>query len=218
MAVLCSDPSSVRQHWIKRRAISGKDLDEVLWQLHTTTTSVPSSIFDAPTSGSESEVSLQIGVLFRDTMRVMRTQSWNRQEGLRWMDPKVYSASVNASPPLQKALDELHSALDIIRLSCKLLQQVIIASRKVKLGDSAKSIDITILIKHIPANKRSDLANRLLDLYQRLAVLWSKNFSVHGLPVAFKQPPELLQLLTFDLPNFQVDQIYQQIFVAKKIK
>ena len=39
------------------------------------------------------------------------------------------------------------------------------------------------LVKMIPASTRSDLANRFLDLYQRFAVLWARNFCSSGLPV-----------------------------------
>jgi len=198
----------------------------VLWQLHVTDCRLPvyvatGGLQDAP-DATESPIVMQIAENFKEMVRLLREHSWKRQEGLRWMDPEIYGESTGSASPVQRALDELHVAIDLVRLSCRLIQQVVLVNSAGNWpepeGDGDGMVDVSASIRRIPASKRSDLANRLLDIYQRFAVLWSKSFSVHGLPVAFKQPPELLQQLTFDLPNFQVDQIYQRIFVAKKMK
>jgi len=234
-AVACTGAQAVRHCWQQRRESRVRELDEVLWQLHVAECRLPGFVarggYDSAVAGSlESPIVMQIAESFKEMMRLLRDHSWKRQEGLRWMDPEIYGESTGSASPVQRALDELHVAIDLVRLSCRLIQQIVLVNHTDQARSASRAqgldleegqdgmVDVSASIRKIPASKRSDLANRLLDIYQRFAVLWSKSFSVHGLPVAFKQPPELLMQLTFDLPNFQVDQIYQRIFVAKKMK
>ena len=49
-----------------------------------------------------------------------------------------------------------------------------------------------------------------------LVVISSYYFGMLPQPLqAFRQPPELLELLTFDLPNFDMVEIFEKIFTPK---
>mmetsp|Transcript_1821 Transcript_1821/g.2389 ORF Transcript_1821/g.2389 Transcript_1821/m.2389 type:complete len:190 (-) Transcript_1821:518-1087(-) len=182
---------------------------------------------DPSLKGPRESALLDIGTTFKELLRVMRAHSWKRQDALRWMPPEAYASSVDKATSVQRSLDSVHLTVDLLKLSCRLLQQLLLAvehpSKKKKSPKKSESltpvpaITVSELMSRIPSPTRSDLANKFLDLYQRFAVLWSRNFVSSGLPVAFKQPPELLRLLTRDLPNFQTNEIYERIFAAKAL-
>ena len=221
----------------KEAAASACSLDEPLWQLHLGAAALPWDLWADPLSSS---AVLELGESYKAFNRTLRAKpplgtveppstaasapaaSFARQEGLRWASADAFSAAVTSGTPAQQCLDALHVCLDLLRLSCRLLQQVLHV--KDAKSNSAKGEahggafrPVTSLVKRIPASTRSDLANRFLDLYQRLAVLWGRQFSSVGLPVAFRHPPELLQLLTFDLPNFHAHEMYDRILAAKRL-
>ena len=228
-------------------AASACSLDEPLWQLHLGAAVLPRALWADPLSSS---AVLELGESYKAFNRTLRSkpspttveQPWTaasppaasfaRQEGLRWASSAAFSGAVHTSgTPAQQGLDALHLCLDLLRLSCRLLQQVLHVKEtgsKSAGGDKDSEANgnganksalrpVASLVKRIPASTRSDLANRFLDLYQRLAVLWGRQFSASGLPVAFRHPPELLQLLTFDLPNFHAHEMYDRILAAKRL-
>jgi hypothetical protein len=90
-------------------------------------------------------------------------------EGLRWIEPKAYLPSLATASPVQRALDSVHAALDLMRLSCRLLQLIITAKQRHLKSKSTPLPDndpdtVAFLITLIPASTRSDIANRFLDL------------------------------------------------------
>jgi hypothetical protein len=230
--VLCCSRGELKQCWAARRqscrALTSCRLDEPLWQLHAGVAALPWALW-----ADSSRVAVALGDAYKAFNRKLRAKAatapppaasaaFARQEGLRWASADAFSLAVASGSPAQQSLDALHVCLDLLRLSCRLLQQVLHVKDDSKAAkDSGASSGgmrpVAALVKRIPASTRSDLANRFLDLYQRLAVLWGKHFCASGLPLAFRHPPELLQLLTFDLPNFQTHEMYDRILAAKRL-
>ena len=120
----------------------------------------------------------------------MRGYNWRRQNSLRWVEPAVYARAAMDASSEEQSLDAIHIAIDLLRLSCRLVQQILLLSGSsnvsrinIEYSSMGTTRDVGDLVKMIPASTRSDLANRFLDLYQRFAVQWARNFCCSGLPV-----------------------------------
>ena len=62
---------------------------------------------------------------------------------------------------------------------------------------------------------RSDVANRLLELLQRGAAIWARRHAPHDAAKHnFAVAPAFLAEITFDLPNFQYDEIERLILAT----
>jgi len=93
---------------------------------------------------------------------------------LRWMPPEAYASSVDKATSVQRSLDSVHLTVDLLKLSCRLLQQLLLAvehpSKKKKSPKKSESltpvpaITVSELMSRIPSPTRSDLANKFLDL------------------------------------------------------
>lgn len=205
VSLLRASHESIASFWRDQRSASVPEIDAALWGLHVADGRLPDHVV-----GEEHTQALTaaIGETYKEMVRQLKegAYSWKRQEGHRWMEAETYHVSVSKGSRVQHQLDEMHVVIDLLRLSCRLLQQILHARAQspehgVDDRDEPQlEAEVEVLIKSIPSSTRSDLANRFLDLYQRMAVLWSRNHVSQG-PAAFKQAAELLNLLTYDLHN-----------------
>mmetsp|Transcript_2590 Transcript_2590/g.5672 ORF Transcript_2590/g.5672 Transcript_2590/m.5672 type:complete len:766 (-) Transcript_2590:236-2533(-) len=204
-------------------------LDGMLWKFHTVNSCLPDALF-----ASEGEA-LKAGALggasemYKTFSAALRNQKATRQKGLGWVHREEYSEALNGASGAMRHLDSMHLAMDLLKQSCRLLQLLLTmpaqampqasaaAAEAPSTGEEGAQEAVAALIRRIPAATRTDLANKLLDLYQRFAVLWVRAFEPAGLPAAFRQPLKLLEQLTFDLPHFRVDQISERVFTAQGV-
>jgi len=202
VSLLCASHESIASFWRDQRLASVPEIDEALWRLHAVDGRLPDHIVvdeHAPA------LTAAIGDTYRDFVRQLKEDqhSWSRQESHRWMESETYAMSVSAGSRVQHQLDQMHVVIDLLRLSCKLLNHILLLAQSLKNGNGNGGADeksVEFLIKSIPSSTRSDLANRFLDLYQRMAVLWSHNH-VKGLTVVVRPQVELLRYLAHDLQN-----------------
>ena len=112
---------------------------------------------------------------------------------------------------LRRVLDELHVAVDLLRWMAR-LRQLLLARATLDPdlpGDPAK------LLAAVPSGTRSDVANRLLELLQRGAAIWARRHApADAAARAFAPAPAFLAAITFDLPNFQYDEIERLILAT----
>jgi len=120
---------------------------------------------------------------------------------------------------LRRVLDELRVSADLLRWMARLRQLLLARARAALKNDQhpppSDATYTKALLLAIPSGTRSDIANRLLELLQRAAAVYSRRTAPRPtVRAAFRPAPAFLAELTYDLQNFQSAELARLIMAA----